>query len=286
MDPIFRTAYWADRAARRAFIAFIHEIHRFDFTAWSDRGWWDDDYRPYSYFVGDRVVASMCIYNMPAIVNGDADSVAQVSGVGTLPDFRLRGLNRRLHQIVFAEALPRYRWLFLFADDDAVPFYRKLGFRPVDAHAVVAKVPRVAPDGSLEKLDMKDPAVLESIFRRACTRAPASRVFSTVNPRLVMWHLLYRIRDHAWMIPALDAVILMKRDPAKTVVYDIIAARMPRFEELSPFLAPAEEVEFRFPVDALDVPSFRLRELPGHNAHVMGDFDLGPQPVFPFVSEA
>ncbi len=286
--PTLRTAYWQDLAARKTFKDFILQIHRVDFSAWDRAGYWDDDYSPYSYFVGDRLVASLCIYTLHARVNGEACKVAQVSGVGTLPEYRLQGLNRRLHEIALPEALAKHRWAFLFADDDAVPFYRKCGFRPVNAHAVVVPLPAVAPDPGIEKLDIDDAAVRDSIFQLACIRAPVSQVFSTANPKLLMYQLLYKLRNHAWRIPALDAVVLMKRDGARTVVYDILARELPRFGQLAPFLVEggAREVEFRFSVDALDVPSWKLRELPGHNAHVLGDFELGLQPVFPFTSEA
>jgi hypothetical protein len=267
-EPILRTAYWHDRAARQAFKDFILTIHQIDFEDWDRMGYWDDDYSPYSYFVGDRVVASACIYTMPAIVNGEACKVAQVSGVGTLPEYRNRGLN--------------------FSDEDAIGFYRKCGFSAVSAHAAVVPLPDIAPSPDARKLDTRDPAVLDAIFRLASVRAPTSHVFSTANPKLVIWHLLYRLRDHAWSIPSLDAVVLMKRDAERTVVYDVLARRMPTFEQLAPYLAGAgaREAEFRFPVDALGVPSFTLRELPGYDAHVMGPFDLGPQPVFPFTSQA
>ncbi len=104
----------------------------------------------------------------------------------------------------------------------------------------------------------------------------------------MMYHLLYRLRNHAWRIPALDAVVLMKRDGERAVVYDILARELPRFEQLAPFLAAGgtREVEFRFPVDSLDVPACMLRELPGENFHVMGEIDLGAQPVMPFTSTA
>ena len=287
-EPTLRTAYWHDLAARQAFRDFILTIHGMDFGAWDSAGYWDDDYSPYSYFIGDRVVANVCIYTMPAVVNGQACRVAQVSGVGTLPEFRLQGLNRRLHEIALAEALPRHRFAFLFSDEDAVGFYRKLGFRPVSAWSVVAALPSVAANPGAEKLDTHDPAVLDSIYRLACARMPTSQVFSTANPKLVMWFLIYRLRDHAWRIPALDAVVLMKRGPAVTVVYDILAHEMPSFEQLAPYLVEggAREVEFRFPADLLGVPAATLRELSNHDVHVMGGYDLGPQPVFPFTSQA
>ncbi len=289
VTPTLRTAYWHDPAARQSFKDFILRIHGLDFTAWDEAGYWDDDYSPYSYFAGDRLVASLCIYTMPALVNGQACKVAQVSGVGTLPEHRLQGLNRGLHEIALPQALAAHKFAFLYADDEAVPFYRKCGFRPVAVHAVIVPLPGVAPDPAIEKLDMNDAAVRETLYRLACARTPISSVFSTNNPKLVMFHLLYRLRDHAWRIPALDAVVLMKRDGDRTVVYDILAREMPRFEQLAPFLAAggAGEVEFRFAVDRLDVPGERrLRELPGHNVHVMGDFDLGAQPVLPFTSQA
>jgi hypothetical protein len=208
--------------------------------------------------------------------------------VGTLPQYRLQGLNRRLHEIALADALAAHRFAFLFADDEAVPFYRKCGFRPVPVHAVIVPLPAAPPDGAIEKLDVNDAAARDALYRLACDRALVSQVFSTLNPKLEMYHLLYRFRDHAWRIPALEAVVLMKRDGAKVVVYDILAPEMPRFQQLAPFLAAggAREAEFRFPVDQLDVPSGRLRELAGQNVHVMGAFDLGPQPVLPFTSQA
>jgi GNAT superfamily N-acetyltransferase len=287
-EPVLRTAYWHDPAARQAFKDFIVAIHQIDFEDWDRLGYWDDDYSPYSYFIGDQVVASACIYTMPAIVNGEACTVAQVSGVGTLPEYRNRGLARRLHEIALAEALPTHRFAFLFSDEDAIGFYRKCGFSPVSAHAAVVPLPAITPSPDARKLDTRDPAVLDAIFRLASVRAPASQVFSTANPKLVIWHLLYRLRDHAWSIPSLDAVVLMKRHAERTIVYDVLARRMPTFEQLAPYLAGAgaREAEFRFPVDALGVPSFTLRELPGYDAHVMGPFDLGPQPVFPFTSQA
>jgi hypothetical protein len=100
-----------------------------------------------------------------------------------------------------------------------------------------------------------------------------------------MYHLLYRLHDHAWAIPALDAVVLMKREASRTVVYDILAHEMPTLEQLAPFLTGGE-VEFRFAVDQLGIEAWEPRELAGHNVHVMGDFDLGPHPVLPFTSQA
>src|SRR5206468_1230918 len=93
--------------------AEAHGVLQDAYGTWEGAGYWDDDYSPYSYFEGDRVVSSLCIYTMHALVNGRACKVAQVSGVGTLAEYRRRGLNRQLHEIALAKALAEHRFAFL-----------------------------------------------------------------------------------------------------------------------------------------------------------------------------
>jgi GNAT superfamily N-acetyltransferase len=288
MPPTLRKAYWHDLAARRTFQQFILDIHGLDFARWEQAGYWDEDYSPWSYFDGERLAASLCIYTMPAVIGGQACHVAQVSGVGTAPEHRLRGLNRQLHEMALAEALRQHRFAFLYADEEAVPFYRKCGFRPVDNHAVVVPLPEAAPQDGLVKLDMDDPAQRDAVYCLAQARTPASHEFSTHNPKLVMFHALYPLRHHVFRVPALNCVVMMKREPGRTVVYDLLAETLPSFDALAPYLGGrhTREVEFRFAPDRLGAPSGERVPLPGDNVHVMGDFPLGERPVFPATSQA
>jgi len=288
MSPQLRTAYWHDPAARRRFQQFILQIHGLDFARWEQAGYWDDDYSPWSFFEGDRLLASVCIYTMPAVVQGQACQVAQVSGVGTQPDLRRQGLNRRLHQQALPAALQAHRFAFLYADDEAVPFYRACGFRPVVNHAVRLPMPTDRTQDALVSVDVDDPAQRDALYRLAQRRAPASQEFSTQTPKLLMFHALYGQRQQVWRVPALDCVVMMKREPGRTVVYDVLAERLPRFEALAPYLGldGGSTLEFRFVPDALGAPPGERVPLEGHNVHVMGDFPLGEQPVLPATSQA
>src|SRR6185503_20511321 len=100
---------------------------------------------------------------------------------GTLAEYRKRGLNRQLHEIALPKALAEHRFVFLYADDEAVPFYRQRGFQPMPAYSVVVPMSDVAPDGGIEKLDQTDAAVLDSLYQLACVREPTSLAFSTAN---------------------------------------------------------------------------------------------------------
>jgi GNAT superfamily N-acetyltransferase len=124
-------AYWHDPAARAAFKAFMVELFALDFTRWEQAGYWDDAYTPFSIFDGERVVANVCLYLLDAVIDGRATRLAQVSAVGTLPQFRRRGLCRQLTNAALAWAQGRHAGVFLFANDEAVPVYERAGFMPL-----------------------------------------------------------------------------------------------------------------------------------------------------------
>jgi GNAT superfamily N-acetyltransferase len=286
MNLSFRTRYWDDPDARAAFIAFIKTIHNVDFTEWNAAGYWDEDYVPFSYFSGDRLVANACIYTMQAIVHGEPCRIAQVSGVGTVPEYRLKGLNRRLHETALRWALAEHRFAFLFADDDAMPFYAKVGFRRVADHAPFVRLQGTSPRRGLEVMDLQSRVELDSLYDLACARSPVSGVFANMNPKLVMYHALYTLRAHAYRIRDLGAVVFMRRAGAKTTVYDVLARDLPQFEALYPYLSSggAEEFEFRFPTDRLGLAGVGLRQIKS-NAHVIGA-DALDHWVFPFTAHA
>lgn len=281
-DPsrlVRRSAYWHDRGAKLAFIAFLREIHGLDLTAWDESGAWDALYEPHTLFDGPQPVASLCVYSMPAVVLGQPCRVAQISGVGTLPAWRRLGLNRRLHESVLPQVLRTHRFIFLLADDEARPFYRACGFMPM-ANAVqhLTTSPRVGQGPAwrpTRRLDMAVAAERRRLEDLAEASALPSDRLSIRAPKLVLFHALYGLRDDVHQIPELGAIVLMRRSAERTVVHDILAREMPPLEALLPYLRPVQgqEIEFRLGVDRLAPPPMTLRERHDDHLHVMGDLD-------------
>jgi GNAT superfamily N-acetyltransferase len=287
MHLSLKTRYWNDPQARSAFIRFIKAIHNVDFTEWEAAGYWDDDYVPFSYFHDDRVVASVCIYTMPAIVQGEKCRIAQVSGVGTLPEYRLNGLNRKLHEIALDWALNEHRFAFLYSDAEAMPFYAKVGFSRVSDYAALARLPGVTPRRGLARLALQNRAELNAVYDLACARSAISNVLANFNPKLVMYHAIYRLRELAYRIADLDTVVFIERNGTKLIVYDVLARVVPTFEQLYPYLTTGkeEEFEFLFSPDRLAPGNVDYRELSGNNLHILGQTGLDRN-VFPFTAHA
>ncbi len=287
MELTLRTAYWDDPKARDAFQAFMLEIHGLDFSEWKSAGYWDEAYTPFSFFAGNRVIASVCVYLLDAIIDGEATRVAQISGVGTLPGWRRRGLNRQLTDIGLDWAKGKQTGIFLFANTEAIPFYERCGFEQIEeCLEVVAATP--APNhGGIVKLDPGKPRDRDRIFDYARRRAPVSDRFAVLNAKLAMFHALYSLRDHAYEIPDLDCVVFHKRGDRCASFLDVLAEQVPRFDQLYPYFAHEQDqvIELHFGGDKLGLDGSRTEALLGNNPFVRGSFPV-ERPVFPFTSRA
>jgi len=287
MNLEFRREYWDDISARAAFKTFIHKIHGLDFSAWDDGGFWDHAYTPFSFFHGGKVVSNVCVYLLDVVINGEKMRLAQISGVGTLPEWRRRGLNRELTDAGLAWARGKHEGIFLFADTDALTYYGRCGFSPVDEFVETMDITPTRNCGGLIKLDPGNDQDREKIHEYARRRTPVSDRFGVLNDKLLMFHALYRLRDCIYEIPQLDCLVFFGRAGDKLSIFDIVGASIPRFEVLYPYLAsPGDRVvEFHFSTDRLGLTRPGKSRVIGNNPMSKGGFPVAA-PVFPFSLRA
>ena len=287
MTHQLRTQYWDDPGALAAFKKFMLKIHGLDFSDWDSCGFWDHSYTPFSFFDGEKVVASVCVYLLDAVVNGEDTRLAQVSGVGTLPEWRRRGLNRQLTDVALDWARGKHDGVFLFANTEAIPFYNKCGFSPIDEFVESIDVAPISNRGGSVRLDSGNGQELNRIYEYATQRTPVSDRFSVLNAKLLMFHVLYILRDCIYEIPDLDCLVFFKRACGTLTVYDIVGERIPRLEEFYPYVADADDrvIEFHFNTDKLGLEKVGTRPLLGNNPFIKGAFPI-ERPVFPFTSRA
>jgi hypothetical protein len=186
-------------------------------------------------------------------------------------------------------ASPTHDGFFLFATDEAVPFYAKCGFVPVQENAAKLLIESPKPRSGLQKLDIQSDKHLDLIYRLACERTPVSDVLGVFNPKLLMFHCLYTLRDHAYHIPDLDVVVFFKVDGQRLTLFDVVGRHVPSFSELHSYLArqPHREVWLEFTPDKMGIKASGWRTPEGNNTHIHPPFRL-PQPncIIPYVAHA
>ncbi len=281
-DLSFRTAYHDDPAARRALSGFLGRIHGLDLDRWDEAGFWDPRYRPFSFFDGGEVVSNVCVYSMRMVIDGARIDVAQISGVGTDPDRRQRGLNGELTRRALAWADARHAFTYLFADAEAVPYYERRGFRALAEARVRIPAPRCAPRPGARPVAPTAPSLFDA-FRR---RAPVSQRLGVLEPRLGVFHALCGLLGELVAVDELDTVVGLRRGDGEITITDVVAPNVPTFADLFPFLSAGEaDVVFAFEPDSLGVTGGERIPHDG-SAFVRGPCPLRPPVTFPDTARA
>lgn len=281
--------YWDHPELKREFIRFLNDIHRVDLTSWNEMGYWDEKYHPFSCFDNGKLVSNICIYSMDMVVNGKFSRVAQVSAVGTDPGYRRRGLSKELTQKALRWAKPNHDFFFLFADEEAFPFYEKRGFRRVDEYVPRVSIMGKKPGGVIRKLDMNREDHRDLVYRIASERETVSNKLGVLNSRLFMFWCLNFLRDCIYYIPEIDVLAIYRRKGGVVTIYDIVASYMPSFPEIYPSICgPGDRtVCFQFMTDKLGIDNCEFTRSSDNGTHLLGSFPLENEHfIFPVTAQA
>ncbi|MBW2646843.1 MAG: GNAT family N-acetyltransferase [Deltaproteobacteria bacterium] len=284
-----RTNYYQDRSKLSALNRFMRTIFEFDFEEWVEKGFWDSQYVPFSFFQDNTIISNVSLYSMDMVVNGERRKVAQICTCGTLPEYRRRGFAGKLLQKALESAKQDHHFVFLLSNDDVVRFYRSHGFQPVKEFKVSVRAPRVEALPGSVKLDPDNPENLDLISTYAAARAPVSDHFGVLNTNLLIFHCLYGLRDNIYHIPDLDVIVLYKRQKRRLILYDVLGERVPAFSKFYPYLADGrrETVEFLFVPDKMALSRVRPRRHKGNNVHCLGGYPFSKQKVLvPYTARA
>lgn len=92
---------------------------------WYQLGCWDQSYIPHAIVDEDQVLANLSTTTMQMCIEGKAMSAVEIGTVLTREGYRGKGLNSQLMRMVI-DAYESADLMFLFADEEAIPYYTKL----------------------------------------------------------------------------------------------------------------------------------------------------------------
>lgn len=290
MDIKYRSRYFDDAEAKASFKSYAKAVFGLDFSRWEDRGLWDAQYQAFSAFAGAECVASICVYPCEARVKGKRQKWAQLLTVGTLPEYRRRGIQRKLWKMARTWISKHCMFTFLFTDESAAPFYESLGFERVQERFDVVANPHALPatGAHFEKVDVDSDADFAILKRLARERAPVSGLLSFKCPNLLLFMFLYPYREFTYYSGDLDAVIVVEKKAGRLRIHDIVAKKMPGFDAIKAFLGgfPEREIDFLFPTDKLGVEPLRKGNVEDSVLFVSDELPLEKDIVFQYSIRA
>ena len=133
------SSYMRDDDCRHMLNALTRKTFGFDFEEWVTRGYYEEDYIPYSYVRDGMIIANVSANRMVFRQSGSMRKYIQIGTVMTDPEYRRQGLASQLMRHVIAKFEEECDGIYLFGDLSAFGFYRKLGFRPVNQYRYFVK---------------------------------------------------------------------------------------------------------------------------------------------------
>ena len=285
----YKENYWDSCEMKAEFLSFLERIHGLDLSLWDKMGFWDEKYRPFSYFNGNALVANICVYSMNMTIQGKRRLVAQISGVGTIPEYRRKGLSFDLTQKALEWARNSHDLLYLFAEIEAAGLYQKCGFRQINEYKACVSVSGKDAQPGAVKLDIQRKEHVEQIYRIASEREPVSDILGVSNSKLFMFWCLYSLKDYIYYISDLNLLVIFKLDKGLLTIFDIAGANVPSFATIYPYICSKtdEKVEFLFMVDKMDLGSYDLIKVDDNGTHILGDFPVDSSEfILPFTTQA
>lgn len=121
--------YMRDDTMRHALNELTARTFGFDFESWVMNGYFEGDYIPYSFEEDGKVISNVSVNLMKFQVNEKQKNYIQIGTVMTDEHYRRQGLARKLMEQVISDYQEKCDGIYLFANLEALDFYRKLGFQ-------------------------------------------------------------------------------------------------------------------------------------------------------------
>jgi hypothetical protein len=208
--------------------------------------------------------------------------------VGTLPEYRNRGLQRQVLERLLASTAPD-DLVFLFANHQVLDFYPRFGFRR--AHEWLFRAehqaePVGAPLRVLQVENADDRALLQRVTAKA---EPVTDRFGARDyGRIILWYWCNFYRDGLRYAPEHDAIFAVEQSGALLRIYDIASAGPLDVASYVPRLitAPIAEIEFGFTPTRF-WPSARPRaDYTDSPLFVRGPYELPDEPFkYPMLAQ-
>ena len=213
-----------DARLRSMFFDFTRTIYpNVDFVEWYTRGFWQDEYTPHVIVDNDLIVANVSATRMKLTVNDHEIRGVQIGTVGTVPEYRGRGLSRLLMEHIIDKYQDSSDLLFLFANSDVLDFYTKFGF--VQYYASLFKTTSAVPPPAFSARQLSihsrsDMTLLQSLLQ---DRTILTSRFGAIDYAFVtQWHILNIFSNDLFYVEKEDAVIIARERDESMHVYDVI----------------------------------------------------------------
>jgi ribosomal protein S18 acetylase RimI-like enzyme len=223
----FISNYMKNDKYRKSFNELAMKTFNINFEEWFKDGYLDENYINYSLICEENVVANVSANKFNVIYNGEPKKAIQIGTVMTSVNYRNKGLGRELMNHVLEE-YNDYDLIYLYANDSALDFYPKFGFKRVIEGKYEMDLKEIEKidlnNDSIIKLDLKNEEHKIIINKLALNRISISQKLGLIKD---IWPLKvycnYEYNNDLYYIKEDNIIVILRRENNIVKLYDILS---------------------------------------------------------------
>ncbi len=216
------TAYKNDEKLRKSFTHLANDTFGIDLEDWYQKGFWTDDYIPYSVVEDGEVVANVSVNICNMKWRSRVHHLAQLGTVMTRPDCRGRGYIRAIMEEINRDCDRKFEGMYLYAEDRMADFYGKFGFLPASEYQCSKKV-NIINDSTAEKVPIESKEDLDRMVDIIQRRPQYGERIMVNNIGLFMFYISGLMKDCVYFVPASDSYVVAAQNEDNLTLYAIFS---------------------------------------------------------------
>ncbi|MDF2542452.1 MAG: family acetyltransferase [Herbinix sp.] len=233
-EYIFINDALKEEVTRMRYFQLAKQIYGLKFEKWFQSGYCDNRFVPYIIMHEDIAVSSVAVCINDISWQDQKKRYVQISTVMTLPEYRNKGLNRYLMEVVLNEWKDKCDAIYLLANDSVIDFYPKFGFDEYKEFEYSKSISKTI--GTYRKLDIEDPDDWKLIISKYMLGNPFSE-FKIDHLSLFVFHCIQFVSKDIYYIDQYDAVVVAQYDNNRLICYDIFTDGNFRVDDILSIMA-------------------------------------------------
>ncbi|KGX83711.1 GNAT family N-acetyltransferase [Pontibacillus marinus] len=275
----FHINYGENQSRREQLYPLFDTVFNIPVEAFRDfhsKGFWDESYRPFTYFEEEKAVANVSLFHMEFLINGEKLGATGIQSVITHPDYRGKGLMKSLFREALAFIDQQGGPAFLMTSSPEL--YTPFGFESLEEYYFVRSYGHKPGSATqLQKVDIFNEEELATFRSMWEKRAPLSKEFMPLRYQSSFFLNMYNPNLHEllYYCDSLDAYLVYDIEDGTLELFDIIADQIPDLEDICRAIPePFENIALYFNPDQFEEGFEAVKYETVDHFMVRGAFDL------------
>ena len=213
--------YRENEDLRRSFNELAEKVFGLNFENWYKKGFWKDNYIPYSVIEDGKVVSNVSVNACNMNYEGRIVKLIQLGTIMTDPDYRGKGYSRVLMERVISDYKDKVDGIYLFANDSVLDFYPRFGFKTGKEYQYSKDVDNTGEDRTA-LVPMADKEAWDKMVRLIAEKEQNSKFYMVENTGLYMFYLSQFMQENTFYIESCDSYAVAEIEDDTLILHTII----------------------------------------------------------------